>query len=375
MIKALILFSVLVILNTYVAYAKEVSLVVKAPYRTSSEDTLYLTNSLACKWRPDCQKLERLGDRLYRGKVEMKASSLLLKVTRGSWDTEAAGANGDAWENTSIDASKSEVVLNLENWKDLGNLTTQMKRVKKIEGFYFPNLGYRKNLYIYLPREYKEDVNKRYPIIYAHDGNNLFFAEDSTFGTTWDLAHTLDDLIEKGEIPPVVVVGISSDNTLRYDEYDFSRTGKKYSKDIIEVVMPYIRENYRVSEKSSDTFLLGSSMGALISFEMLTSYPKTFSKAAGLSFPAFIHNRAVFRYLKDSLKPFDKKIFFYFDHGDFGYDKKYAPSAKEFHNLLRNDSYLDQEQLVYKVFAYGDHNERDWARRVYIPLKMFFSAL
>lgn len=380
MTKFTVSLFIAVISMSCTSFAKGITLIVKAPFLTPESDSLYVTHAgKNCAWQPQCQQLKKIGDRLYKTSLKATDTEVFIKITRGSWNTEAADISGKALNNIKIGTNQDRVVLNLANWKDLGNHSSQKnKRIIKIDNFLFPSLGYAKTVYVYLPPQYKEASQvrliKKYPVIYAHDGNNLFFAQDSTFGSIWDLANTMDDLIRREEIPPVIVVGISSDNKLRYDEYDLGITGKQYAKDMIEVVMPFIEKKYPVSTKKDERFLLGSSMGALISFEMLTTYPNVFSKAAGLSFPAFIHDRAVFKYLKEIKKPFDRRLFFYFDHGDYGYDEKYAPSAQEFFKRLSDPAHFQEDQVVYETYPYGDHNEKDWARRVYIPLKLFFSA-
>jgi len=371
--KIKILFSLVAIVLSVKSYSYNVKIIVKTPFSTPEHDPIFLTNSSECQWRVKCIQLKKKGSHLYETNLQVEEKEIPkvdFKITRGSWSTEVADAKGKPWENIRIEAGETEVVLNLDNWKDFGALGEKSDRIIKLKNFFFPRLGYTKNIYIYLPPNYLKESKPHYPVIYAHDGNNLFFPEDSTFGKVWSLGEVLDRSIEKGEIPPTIVVGISSDNTLRYDEYNFERTGVSYAEDVVKTLIPYIDDRYRTFNKNlRKNYLMGSSMGAMISFKMLMTYPHIFSRAAGLSLPAFIHDRAIFNFINSYFPPFSKKVSFYFDHGDYGIDQKYDKSAQEFHDLLLRRGYLKRGQLKYLTFPYADHTEVDWARRVHIPLK------
>lgn len=353
--------------------AKNFEIVVYTPFFTALDDKIYLTNSHDCSWEPKCIELLKIGDHLFKTNLwveEMEISSFEFKITRGLWENEASDSFGLPLDNHKLE--NDLIVLNLENWKDQGKLSP-LRTIREID-FDFPHLGHSKTISIYLPPHYDHLSNKKYPVLYVHDGNNLFNLESSTFGKIWSLDHILDQLILNEVIPEVIVVGISSDNQLRYSEYDFKRTGALYAKDIIEELIPYINQNYKTyGIDPYQTFLMGSSMGALISFEILKTYPEYFSRAAGLSFPAFIHDRAVFDFLKEDQTPFKSYQQFYFDHGDFGIDSKYRNSALELYEKLINENWMGKEKLKYQIFPYADHSEIDWARRVQIPLNFLLN--
>jgi enterochelin esterase-like enzyme len=176
----------------------------------------------------------------------------------------------------------------------------------------------------------------------------------------------MNKLISDNKINEAIVVAIHTNNTDRYNEYDYFIKGKNYSDFVVNSVVTYTEKNFRAIPNKQSRFLMGSSMGALISLMMIIDRPDVFSKAAGLSFPAFIHERAIFKFLesKATLPDFD----FYMDHGDYGTDARYTPAADElYYTLLKRG--VNPQRLKYLVFPYANHSEADWARRAFVPLE------
>ena len=158
-----------------------------------------------------------------------------------------------------------------------------------IERFESPQLHNSRSLRIYLPPGYDAHPQRRYPVLYMHDAQNLFDAATATYGVEWGMAKTLDRLIAQGAIEPLIVVGI--DNTAdRIAEYtpccDPQHGGGKldaYERFILDTVKPYADRTLRTLPGREHTAIMGSSLGGIASVDIAQRHPDVFSMAAGLS--------------------------------------------------------------------------------------------
>ena len=153
------------------------------------------------------------------------------------------------------------------------------------EAFIFPTLGRPRRIWVYKPVGY-ETAADRYPVIYMHDGQNLF-DEMNAFGTEWGIDETLD--AEQGK---VIIIGIDNGGEHRMSEYMLRDhpehgpgEGAKYLKDIVETLKPYIDSTLRTRTERKFTCMAGSSMGGLISLYAGLYFPGTFG-AIGIFSPA-----------------------------------------------------------------------------------------
>jgi len=131
----------------------------------------------------------------------------------------------------------------------------------------FPSaiLGYERDLIVWLPPNYANELDRRYPVLYAHDGQNLFDPATAFAGVAWQLHETAARLIHEKKIEPMIIVGLA--NTMgRLEEYTTKR-GHKYAAFLIDEVKPFIDKTYLTLPSRQHTSLLGSSLGGLISFE------------------------------------------------------------------------------------------------------------
>ncbi|HEY0062807.1 MAG TPA: alpha/beta hydrolase-fold protein, partial [Telluria sp.] len=161
--------------------------------------------------------------------------------------------------------------------------------VKLVADFASPQLGNRRQLRIYLPPSYSENPAKRYPVLYMHDGQNLFDAKTAAYGVEWGIDETVNHAIATGAMDEVIVVGI--DNTPeRIPEYtpccDPKYGGGKldaYQAFITETVKPYIDKTLRTLPGRDNTAIMGSSLGGIASVVIAQHRSDLFSKAGGVS--------------------------------------------------------------------------------------------
>ena len=147
----------------------------------------------------------------------------------------------------------------------------------------FPSqyLGNERDLVVWLPPGYETEVDTRYPVIYAQDGQNLFDPATAFAGVDWGLHKTAETLLQRESIQPFMIVGLWN-TPARIEEYT-PRRGRRYAKFIMREVKPFIDAHFRTLPQRETTALLGSSLGGLISFYLAWWHPEVFSMAACIS--------------------------------------------------------------------------------------------
>ena len=238
--------------------------------------------------------------------------------------------------------------------------------VEYIHEFYSYNLKNERDIIVWLPPSYSHS-HKRYPVLYMHDGQNLFNPQTSFLGYDWKVDETITQLLTKKEIEEIIVVGIYNSKD-RLEEYNyFTSKGKSYAQFIIQELKTYIDENFRTKHNSSNTAVMGSSMGGLISFQLAWNIPGVFGKAGCLSNSFWVDDKAVFPMVENDSKKI-KNIKIYLDCGDC--ETELINDNTNMYKLLDEIGY--KENLKWHIEEGGVHSEVDWAKRLYIPLKFLF---
>ncbi|MBT3583913.1 MAG: hypothetical protein HN509_03320 [Halobacteriovoraceae bacterium] len=350
-----------------ISNAYSLELVVNIPPNTPEGQKIYLTGDIPgkCYWEADCLQLEKLGPGNYKIDLAQKDLSLSFpyKITRGSWQNQAATSRGEILPNRTFTANEKNTI-SVANWSDLP-AWKKVGAFRTHRDFYSPQLKNQRDITVWLPPSYR--IGKgHYPVLYMHDGQNLFDPNTNMFGNEWGVDETSTQLIESQLLRGFIVVGIPSGSD-RNGEYTYRKKGKHYARFLIDTLKPFIDQNYRTRTERQHTMVMGSSMGALISFTLVWKHGDTFSKGAGLSLPVFAHEYELYKFLKENPIP-SKDIRFYFDHGGKGQDSNYSAPAQKFVEDLTTVYQFPAEQFSYRVFPYADHTELDWARRLKIPL-------
>ena len=241
--------------------------------------------------------------------------------------------------------------------------------VEFIHEFYSYNLKNERDIIIWLPPSYSTSF-KRYPVLYMHDGQNLFNPQTSFIGYDWKVDETITRLLNKNEIEEIIVVGIYNTKN-RLEEYNyFTAKGKSYAQFIIQELKPQIDETYRTKHDHVNTAVMGSSMGGLISFQLVWNRPDVFGKAGCLSNSFWVDDKAVFPMVKNDSKKI-KNIKIYMDCG--GSETELIEDNKKMYELLDEIGYKDK--MNWHVEEGAVHSEVDWAKRLHIPLKFLFREL
>ena len=353
--------------------------VISIPDNTPPESKIYIAGNFN-NWdpaNPDYQL--KLVDGLYQINLELTdLTAVEFKFTRGSWDTVEKGIQEEEIANHRYDNNESESTLEftIANWRDFcedipTKPHTLTGNIVYHENFYIPQLNRYRTIRIYLPPKY-DNSKTRYPVIYMHDGQNLF-DNATSFAGEWKIDESLEKLTQQGKMEGLIVVGIDNHPTKRSNEYSpwdnkkYNCTGEgdKYVNFIVNTLKPWIDEKYRTLPDKEHTSIAGSSLGGLISFYAGCKYPDTFSKL-GIFSPAFwFAKKPMINYFKNSPIPKDCRV--YIDVGTAEGDdpqgqKAYLNDAREFYQLLQNAGIPDSN-LKLIIDQGAQHNEKAWASR------------
>ena len=155
------------------------------------------------------------------------------------------------------------------------------KIVGKVEyhrKFYSKSLNNRRDIIVWLPPSYKKEKQRRYPVLYIHDGQNIMDPKTAYIGVDWQVDETVTRLIKSGELQEIIIVGIYN-TPERLEEYSDSPKGNNYMKFMVEQLKPFIDKYYRTMPSNEYTAVMGSSMGGLISFLLAWNYPECIWKS------------------------------------------------------------------------------------------------
>lgn len=233
-----------------------------------------------------------------------------------------------------------------------------------------------RDVIVWLPPDYGTELDQRYPVLYMHDGQNLFDPRTSFIGTDWQVDETADRMIRNDELPEFIIVGIYNTSDRMY-EYTPGPKGDAYLKFITEELKPFIDNEYRTLSDRDNTFVGGSSAGGIVSFMIVWEHPDVFSKAICMS-PAFRSPDGFnyqFNYItnvKESANAPDD-VFFYIDNGGIDLEAQLQPGIDEMIAALKSRGF---EQGVDFVFIKDDdapHNEHAWAERMPEALRLLFN--
>lgn len=248
-----------------------------------------------------------------------------------------------------------------------------------------------RNVDVWLPPAYAENPEQRFPVLYMHDGQNLFEPEKSYAGITWGVAEAIAKLASEGKIEPAIVVGIwNTDN--RFGDYlptkpfetkkgkwrmklvrihpqlkKFRYLADQYLELVVDVIKPMIDEKYRTKTDADHTHVMGFSMGGLISWYAMCEYPDVFGGAGCVSTHWPVMKRVIQPYFEEKLpSPETHKI--YFDHGTVGLDAKYPKLQRKVDVIMREQGFTEGENWITEVFEGDTHHEKCWRKRIHIPL-------
>lgn len=217
-----------------------------------------------------------------------------------------------------------------------------------------------RKVWLYLPPDYSES-KRRYPVIYMHDGQNLFDDKTSYVGE-WKVDEVLNKLYEETGVG-LIVIGIENDGENRVKEYTpwthekyGGGKGKEYIEFIVNVLKPFVDSNYRTKPQAKHTALIGSSLGGLISYYGGLEYPNVFGKIGALS-TSFWFSKSIFQLTKEKGNLRKTRIYLLVGAKEGG---SMVPDMHIAKDLLLETGFKKQN-LISKVNKEGEHNEAFWS--------------
>lgn len=255
--------------------------------------------------------------------------------------------------------------------------TTLTGNFRKHEKFVSRFLESPRDLLVYLPPGYEEETERRYPVFYMHDGQNLFDGATSFVpGEEWRVDETAEALIRQGAIEPIIIVAIYNTGEARLAEYtptvsDEHGGGKAdlYGRLLVEELKPFIDECYRSLTGSEHTGIGGSSLGGLVSLYLGLRYPGEFGKLAVMSPATWWDDRMIIRHVDTLAERPESRIWL-----DIGTSegRDAHQDALRLRDSLVARGWKPGEDLFFVEEMGAPHSEAAWAQRVDPMLRFLF---
>ncbi len=378
--------------------------VVSVPKPLEAGESVYISGNLeqVGSWSGEGLLLRPQRNGTYAGAIDLPRGGVLeYKVTRGSWDTVEKSADGSEIANrvVQLDRDRTESIR-VGSWSGSGDTaippppppqSTVTGDVRYHRKFRSLNLGNERTLTVWLPPGYEGDPSARYPVLYMHDGQNLF--DDATsFAGEWHADETAAELIAQKRIVPIIIVGIENAGSARVDEYTPTRkpvrdsdattqamaqpathpvameggNAEAYARFLIEEVKPFIDANYRTMPQREHTAVAGSSLGGLVSLYLGWKHGDVFGKVAAVS-PSlwWDKQRMLIAFESDNAWMRREKIWFDMgtDEGSGVNPQQNIRNTRELHAILARAGRHEGIDFVYQEYEGARHNEQAWSQR------------
>jgi predicted alpha/beta superfamily hydrolase len=259
---------------------------------------------------------------------------------------------------------------------DPAELHPRLRMHRGFESRYLPD---RRDVVVYLPPEYDLDPGCSYPVLYMHDGQNLFDGRTSFIpGQTWRVREQADAAIREGAVEPLIIVGIYNTGDRRLAEYtperDWQMGGGEaasYGMLLTRELMPWIARRYRVRAEREHTGLGGSSLGGLVTLYLGLRHAEYFGRLAVLSPSVWWNHKSILGYLNERAPEIWERPRMWLDVGDRE-GKRTLHNAEQLNRRLIANGWRDGETLHFERVAGGTHSEESWAARVRPMLEFLF---
>ncbi|MBV8810987.1 MAG: alpha/beta hydrolase [Acidobacteriaceae bacterium] len=236
----------------------------------------------------------------------------------------------------------------------------------------------RRDVIVYLPPEYEAARDRRYPVLYLHDGQNLFDATTAFLGNDWGLDEVAEELIGSGQIQPLILVGIYN-TPKRMAEYTPVRDrrgrggrARAYGKIIVEELKPLVDSTYRTLPDRANTGLGGSSLGGLVTLYLGLQYPDVFGKLIVMSPSVWWANRAILKEVRKLPHKVGAKIWL-----DIGTCEGQNPQVCVQNTVALRDALIEKgwqpgQDLAFVEDDGAGHDEKAWGYRMRDALRFLF---
>ncbi|MBS1805143.1 MAG: esterase family protein [Acidobacteria bacterium] len=236
-----------------------------------------------------------------------------------------------------------------------------------------------RDVIVYVPPRYEEEIERTYPVLYLHDGQNLFDGRTSFVpDRTWQVREHADEAIESGQVEPLVIVGIYNTGDRRLAEYTHEYNWQmgggeadSYGRLITQELMPWVAQHYRVHNGREHTGLGGSSLGGLVTLYLGLRYPAIFGKLAVMSPSVWWNHKSILGYLNEHAPQVWERPRIWLDVGDRE-GQKALRDVEHLARRLKANGWKPGENFHFEKVEGGTHDEASWSTRVASMLKFLF---
>jgi len=343
-------------------------------------------------WSPDGLRFDRNAEGQLVATFSAPADATVeYKLTKGTWGTVEKDAKGADISNRRLKVQSQRnglpqrIELSVPLWGgQLAVKSTVTGTLILHKAFESLNLKKPRTIAVWLPPSYSDSTD-RYPVLYLHDGQNLFDASTAAFGTEWNADETATERMKQNRISPIILVGIwnTPDRIMEYTP-TFNKSigaggsGEAYIHFLVDELKPFIDRNYRTKPDRESTVIGGSSLGGLISLYACEKSSITFSGCAAIS-PTLGWDDEVF--LKGFVKSGDwvHATRIWLDMGSkegksLETQANSLERASRFANILKGSGKVLGRELQFVIVPDGQHNEATWSKRFGDVLEFFFGS-
>ncbi|MFA5833564.1 MAG: alpha/beta hydrolase-fold protein [Bacteroidota bacterium] len=373
------IFGLLLTLFVHLAISQKMNVTVVVELQKGARDstqTVYIVGNRSeiGFWNPAAVALNKISDSIWNIKTSIDSGTVLqFKITAGSWDTEAIFDSGRVPPNTLIDVTKDTIViLRPLFWKRYllpkkpeQTIRGKVEYHRQLSG---DGLNHKRDVIVWLPPSYEKNPKKNYPVLYMHDGQNIFDPSTAFTGYDWRVDEVADSLIKLKKIEEIIIVGIYNSPD-RLPEYSDTPLGTAYMNFVINVVKPMIDSTYRTKPGKEHTGIIGSSLGGLSSLLFVWKRQDVFGMAGCVSSAFWYDDEKTLKEIK-AYSGHKKNVKVYLDCG--GREKELVGGYKRMVEILKSKGFKKGKDLEYTLDAKGTHNEYYWSKRVWRPLVFMY---
>ncbi|MDP3502494.1 MAG: alpha/beta hydrolase-fold protein [Myxococcales bacterium] len=237
-------------------------------------------------------------------------------------------------------------------------------------------LNNSRGVLVYLPPTYLENTTFRAPVVYMHDGQNLFDPATAFGGNEWQVDETMNRTANDGFIAEAIVIAPENGGAARIDEYTPTNTtqygggkGGDYLRFLVEELKPAVDREYRTLPARERTVVIGSSLGGLISVYAGVQKPDVFGNIGAMSPSTWWDNRWILGSVAGLRASPLRPLKVYVDSGNAGTSMDDVTNTAALAQAWRDRGYADDATLMYVVQNGGTHSETFWAQRLPVALR------
>jgi predicted alpha/beta superfamily hydrolase len=326
------------------------------------------------RWHPRGTMMHSVGQGLYHALIPIfQARTTRFLYTRGDWRRVEQMESGGEHPSRELYAEPgSRIEQQVAGWG--------RESVRYHPDFHSRFLPNDRGLNVWLPPGYGIDPFRRYPVVYMHDGQNLFDAHAAFAGNPWRCDEMAEQAVRRGQCEPVLVVGIanSPERIREYGPKDGDDLASRYGRMLVEEVKPFIDATYRTRPEAAATAIGGASLGGLISLHLAKWYPEVFGKCIAMSPSVWWDRERFIETLRENTRWLETcKVWMDIGGREGG---SYEGMVATLERTRRLGAFLRSAMPAKPgVFHYvedpdGRHNETDWGRRFPDALAFLFPA-